>query len=51
MQGQNILCKNAFIIKKCFAQHDAKYFFNFFKEMVRIDLFKMENVKYMASLF
>ena len=48
---KKILCKNAFIIKNCFTQHDAKYFFNFFREIVRIDLFNMENVKYMTSLF
>ncbi len=45
------ICKKAFIIKNCFTQHDAKYFFNIFKEMVRIDLFNAENLKYMASLF
>ena len=44
------ICKKAFIIKKCFTQHDAKYFFSFFKEMVRIDLFNMENLKYMARI-
>ena len=30
------ICKKAFIIKNCFAQHDAKYFFEL---MVRIELF------------
>ncbi len=45
------ICKKAFIIKKCFTQHHAKYFFNSFKEIVRIDLFYMENVKYMAIKF
>ncbi len=25
--------------------------FSFFKEMIRIDLFNMDNVEYMASLF
>ncbi len=45
-------CKKAFMIKNCLTQYDAKYFFKvFFKEMIRIDLFDMENVTYMASLF
>ncbi len=45
-------CKKAFIIKNCFTQYDAKYFLNFsIKEMIRLDLFNVGNVKYMASLF
>ena len=44
-------CKKALMIKNCFTQNDTKYFFDFFKELIRIDLFNMENVKYIASLF
>ncbi len=58
-KGQSFInkktCDKAFFNKKivshnimCFFQ---SIFFNFFKEMIRIDLFNMENVKYMASLF
>ncbi len=40
------------LIKNCFIQYDAKYFLNFsIKEMIRLDLFNVGNVKYMASLF
>ncbi len=45
-------CKKAFIIKDCFTQYDAKCFLNFsIKEVIRLDLFNVGNVKYMASLF
>ncbi len=48
-KGQSLkqkTCKKAFIIKNCFTQY---IFQVFFKEMIRIDLFNMENVKYMAK--
>ena len=54
-KGQRVnktTCKKAFIIKNCFTQYDAKYFLkSTIKDMIRLDLFNVGNVKYMASLF
>ncbi len=45
-------CKKAFIIKNCSKQYDAKYFLNIsIKEMIRLHLFKVGNVKYIWQFF
>ncbi len=43
--------KESFHNKKMFHTTSCKVFFQFFKEIVRIDLLYMENVKYMAIKF